>query len=97
MSQPRGISGADSFAAISASNENDEKIGDTFAPCHRRRVSCATARPVCASKPGVGLISMCAMVSFDRSRRAASSNAGIGSPRKASECQLPASSTCRFA
>ena len=79
MSQPRGSSGATSRAAISASNEKDEKSGAAAAPVQSLRLSRATCSPVARSNPGVGLISTCAIVSRERSSFAASSKLGIGS------------------
>ena len=66
---PRGSAGATSFAAASASTENEDTTGGNAAPRKRSSVNCATTRPVCASNPLAGLIS-----TFGQSSSSANTN-----------------------
>ena len=58
-----------SRAPCSASGRNELSSGGTASPRHSRAASAATTRPVCASVPGVGLISMFSAKPLRRQKR----------------------------
>ena len=79
-SSARGSSGALSRAARRASRLEGAEQRHQRWPCHSRATAAATTAPVCASVPGVGLISRSSAKPLRCMKAATAVKAGSGSP-----------------